>query len=151
MSTSTDLVSCLKISLPYAAFCFSVHILSYAIFNGRLKSFAKKDMTAFYNRTVSTTHAIVMFSLSLYYWLFLNPTMQIGEYVDEYQAKCVLVMLGYLVYDTVFELSASKQVMTLGHHILGGASHISVLYSYNGACGFYRYKNCFINATLASH
>ena len=76
--------------------------------------------------------------MSTYYWLYLNPKMEIGQYVDDYQARCVLVMMGYLLYDTVYELTASKQIMTLGHHVLGGASHLSVLMSYNGGAGFYR-------------
>jgi hypothetical protein len=79
-----------------------------------------------------------MFSLTIRYWFFVNPQWEIGTYVDDYQAFALQVMLGYLLYDTAFELKAGKQVMTLGHHVLGAASHISVLYSNNGGVGFYR-------------
>lgn len=133
-----DLVSCLKVIVPYACICAAVHAFSFSAFSGRLKAFVKKDKVAFSNRMVSTLHAVVMFSMAVKYWLFINPDMQLGELVDEYQAFCVQVMLGYLLYDTIFELTAGKQIMTLGHHILGGASHISVLYSNHGATGFYR-------------
>ena len=138
MSTSIDLQSSLYVALPYAALCLVQHIGAYIFFGSRLKTFSNKDKSAFYNRVVSTSHAIVMFTMSTYYWLYLNPKMEIGQYVDDYQARCVLVMMGYLLYDTVYELTASKQIMTLGHHVLGGASHLSVLMSYNGGAGFYR-------------
>lgn len=133
-----DLTSCLKVIVPYGAICAMVHILSFSGVAGRLKDFKTKDKVALANRVVSTMHAIIMFSMTANYWFFVNPKMDMGAFVDDYQAFCLNVMLGYLLYDTLFELTAGKQVMTLGHHVMGAASHISVLYSNHGAIGFYR-------------
>lgn len=134
---SLDIGFAVKTSLAYAGCCFGLHVLLYAIFNSRLKEFSKGNKMSFYNRGVSTVHAFVMFFLSLYYWLVLNPKMIIHD-MDAYQTYCLLLMMGYLVYDTMFELSASRQAMTIAHHVLGAASHISTLTSYNGAAAFYR-------------
>ena len=82
-----------------------------------------------------------MFSQAFYYWVTINPTMAMYEKVDEYTVRALLCMMGYLVYDTVYELTAGRQVMTLGHHVLGFISHLTVLVSYNGAAGFYWYDH----------
>jgi hypothetical protein len=132
------LVDALKVIVPYAGLCCLIHFASNAIFSSRLKTFKPRDKTAFYNRTVSTFHAIVMFATALYYWIVLNPKMEIATSLTEYEGRSVLIMLGYLLYDTVFEALSGRQIMTLGHHVLGGASHISVIVSDNGAAGFYR-------------
>ncbi|KAJ1432310.1 hypothetical protein B484DRAFT_395033 [Ochromonadaceae sp. CCMP2298] len=78
-----------------------------------------------------------MFANAIYYWVFLNPSVVISQPMDEYQAGCLLWMMGYLLYDTVFEAVSGTQILTLGHHVLGIASHLSSLLSYNGAAGFY--------------
>ena len=132
-----DIPFAVKTALAYAGFCFALHVAFYGIFSSRLGDLSKGNKMSFYNRGVSTIHAIIMFLLSLYYWLVLNPKMVIHD-TDPYQTMCLLFMMGYLVYDTVFELSASRQPMTLAHHVLGAASHSSTLLSCNGAAAFYR-------------
>lgn len=138
---SLDTTFALQTAFGYAGCCCGVHVVFYAAFSSRLGEFSKGNKMSFYNRGVSTIHAIVMFVLSLYYWLFLNPKMVIHD-MDTYQSTCLLLMMGYLIYDTVFELSASRQPMTIAHHVLGAASHTSSLISYNGAAGFYRSALC---------
>ena len=135
------LQSALSISLPYAGFCFALHALFTGIFSNRITSFSKSNKASFYNRCVSTVHALIMFSLALYYWLFVNPTVVIVPMTD-YESGCLLLMEGYLLYDTIFELSTGgRNIMTIGHHVMGFLSHSSSLISYNGAAGFYRYGN----------
>uniref|UniRef100_A0A7S3LZR4 TLC domain-containing protein n=1 Tax=Spumella elongata TaxID=89044 RepID=A0A7S3LZR4_9STRA len=131
------LQSALSISLPYAGFCFALHALFTGIFSNRITSFSKSNKASFYNRCVSTVHALIMFSLALYYWLFINPTVVIVPMTD-YESGCLLLMEGYLLYDTIFELSTGgRNIMTIGHHVMGFLSHSSSLISYNGAAGFY--------------
>jgi hypothetical protein len=105
-------------------------------FRHRLGKLKPKDRTSFYNRGVSTVHALNMFANALYYWAY-HPFV-ISQPMDEYQARFLLWMVGYLIYDTAFEAMSGSQVLTMGHHVLGIASHLSSLLSRNGAAGFYR-------------
>jgi hypothetical protein len=54
------------------------------------------------------------------------------------EALCLDLMMGYLWYDSIYEVMSDGQVDTLGHHILGLISHMSTRLSNSGPLGFYR-------------
>ena len=119
-----DYFSSIQLCLAYTSFCIFLHCLFYIIENffsilNVKKYLAKNIQLSYFNRLVSSFHALIMFSNSLYYWININPTLEITQYNNHYQMKCLIYMIGYLVYDTLFELLFTKQIDTLGHHILG--------------------------------
>jgi hypothetical protein len=127
----------MRYCLPYFLFCCVLHFLLYAIFSSKLPKFSPANKASFYNRGVSTFHATLMFCLSVYYWVNLNPSGNIETRVGSYPIKCVWVMCGYLLYDTLFEIKSGPQFMTLAHHIFGGASHLTVLMANSRVGGYY--------------
>lgn len=91
-----------------------------------------------YSRSASTVHAIVMISMMLYYWIWINPKQEITEFVTYHQALALDIMNGYLIYDSIVDLFYSNSSFDmLGHHVLGYLSHSSSRYSNNGAAGYY--------------
>ena len=59
--------------------------------------------------------------------------------VSAYEARTVDIMMGYLWYDIIQEMSSGKvELDTIGHHIMGVTSHLSTRLSNNGAASFYR-------------
>lgn len=119
-----DYYSSIQLCLSYTLFCILLHSLLYTIersFNilNVKKYLSKNIQLSYYNRLVSTFHACIMFANSVQYWFTINPSLEITQYNSYYQTKCVLYMIGYLIYDTMFELLFTKQIDTLGHHVLG--------------------------------
>mmetsp|Transcript_32112 Transcript_32112/g.54160 ORF Transcript_32112/g.54160 Transcript_32112/m.54160 type:complete len:250 (-) Transcript_32112:67-816(-) len=134
-----DAQTTLTILLGYAIFCgFVDGFASFVVRQGGfLSSLTPQDKRSFCNRTVSTLHATIMFGQAVYYWIYLNPAVEIVSDAIGYESRSVLIMCGYLIYDTIFEFLHGGQALTLAHHILGGASHASSLYSANSAALFY--------------
>lgn len=88
---------------------------------------------------MATIHAVVMFSRAAYYWASLNSKMNIEEVPSDYQLVTIQMMIGYLVFDTVFELSNERDPATLIHHVLGLISHACTIHFADGPGAFYRY------------
>jgi hypothetical protein len=67
----------------------------------------------------------------------MNPGVQISHgQVTAWETFTVDVMMGYLWYDIVFELLQTRQLDTLGHHVLGIVSHLSTRLSGNTGASF---------------
>ena len=80
-----------------------------------------------------------MFSRTVYYWMQLNPTFMIPAKMTGFQELTNDFMVGYLLYDTVSEIFVmnSFDMLMLGHHVLGGASHIACRMADSGICSYY--------------
>ena len=98
----------------------------------------KSVRRAWYNRGVSAVHAAVIFCMTSYYWLYVNPMVKISlQEVTWIETLAVDVMMGYLWYDLLFEMLYTRQFDSMGHHVLGIISHLSTRLSGNSAASFY--------------
>jgi hypothetical protein len=71
----------LGVSLTWCLTCVIFHISWYIVSDYVIPGFSdiknKNQKKMWYNRGVSTIHACVMFSITRYYWVYINPTVQI--------------------------------------------------------------------------
>ena len=69
----------------------------------------------------------------------MNPSYAIPIGMSEYQNLTNDLMVGYLFYDTISEIFVMKNIelMMLGHHFVGLASHVSCRITNCGACAYY--------------
>lgn len=142
----------------YAFLCALVQFTSFLFSSFIIPKFphlSSKHQHVWYNKTVSTFHAIVMFSRAAYYWLHINKQMIISEKVSDYEAITIDIMMGYLIYDTIYELSNISQgggldIPVLLHHGFGFISHFLTRYHNSGASSFYRYTTFPLLSTLYS-
>lgn len=141
MISAHILYDSLALSFGWCLSCISIHIL-WSIFSANMiprftKIESKKQRKAWYNRGVSTIHASVMFTITLYYWIYINPEVQISKAGNRIEARALDMMMGYLYYDIIYELFTTRQADALSHHILGLISHLSSRLSNNKAAAFY--------------
>lgn len=106
----------------------------------RFDKLDKDIQEQWYNRATSSMNAIVIFSLSFYYWFFINPEMIIPKDISAYQSFEIDFMMGYLIFDTFYEAvilknTSIKQILI--HHLAGLLSHYSTRHSNVGAAGYY--------------
>lgn len=130
----------LQHSFLWALLCFIMHTISVflsPLLIPRISSLPKGTRNQWYNRNVSILHAITMSIFAVYYWIFLNPTRVFTLQNTQYQALTIDIMMGYLWYDIIYELSTTRSIDTLGHHFMGLISHYSTRFSNNGAAGYY--------------
>ena len=82
---------------------------------------------------------MIMFSSACYYWFYLNPTFDILVKTDgKLENQTLHIMMGYIIYDTIYELSSpTKQIDILIHHIIGFLSHLSTIYTQNNSALYY--------------
>lgn len=139
MSMFLTIQEILQVSSIYCAVCFFYHFVVLdnilpAIIPG-YRSSSKDDKFQYCNRLTSASHAAFLFSRTAVYWLYVNPTMEIGETVSASEAWCIDIMCGYLWYDGIMELALVKATdkETLAHHVVGLISHLSTRLSNNGA------------------
>ena len=141
MNTESILLDSLAASFAWCLTCLSIHLfwglLSDRLIPGFSKIKIRKQQKAWYNRGVSTIHACVMFSITAYYWLYINPNVQISFAGNRLEARALDIMMGYLYYDILYEMLTSRQPDALSHHILGVISHLSSRLSNNKAAAFY--------------
>ena len=127
----------------YTVMCFALHYLSdpmIALFFPSTAEWKHGKKVDAYNRLVSSVHAVLMFALTLYYWVEKNPSMNlVGYNIDSLQALTHDAMIGYLVYDTItnYALVATGDNMTMVHHLLGLITHISARLFNSGPASFY--------------
>lgn len=129
-------------SLVYACLCTALHSCAFIVEEklpvlGIKQRLSLGQQNSYYNKVVSTAHAIIMFLSSCYYWCWINRDMVIGAKCSMYEMRCLRLMVGYLIYDICYEASNTNQMDILAHHFLGLGSHLSTLISGHGACGFY--------------
>lgn len=132
-SLSTSFIWCF--SLFFIHFCW--YLFSENIIPGFDKIESRKQRKAWYNRGVSTVHASVMFSLAVYYWVYINPRVEISDAGHRIEALSLDIMMGYLYYDILYESLTTRQTDALSHHFLGLVSHLSSRLSRNKAAAFY--------------
>lgn len=140
---STILNESLTTSALWCILCAAMHFFwsfsSPYIITGFAETFKEKRSLriGWYNRAVSTFHATAMFSLTMYYWIYMNPEVQIShQKVTVLETVTVDIMMGYLWYDIIFELLHTRQLDSLGHHVLGLISHLSTRLSGNTGASF---------------
>ena len=138
------LVDSLTVSFLWFVTCIIIQIFWYIASPLLFPGFATllKDKRsvrrAWYNRGVSAVHAAVIFCMTSYYWIYVNPTVKISIHeVTRIETLAVDVMMGYLWYDLLFEMLYTRQLDSMGHHILGIISHLSTRLSGNSAASFY--------------
>lgn len=122
--------------------CFAFQIVVIYISKPCIPGFdqLKKDIRrTWYNRAVSTAHASIMFLSSIYYWLYINPTMKFSEVntIHIHQRNTIDIMMGYIMYDTIIEMMSTRQLDTMLHHIFGMISHLSTRFSDSDPAAFY--------------
>jgi hypothetical protein len=151
---SCDLVETLKQmavrSLAYAAFCFAVQHISPIVsplvipgFN-KLKE-DKAKASNWYNRNVSFVHASIMFVRAYHFWttqqdwrLTVSQAAINERGVSEYESLTIDIMIGYLVYDTIYEFRHNKGVaLMLAHHLVGFFSHVLTRAFCSGPASYY--------------
>lgn len=130
-------------SAAYCSICFGYHMVVLAnIFPAIIpgyKGFSEGVKLQFCNRFTSATHAAFLFARTVFYWLYINPSMEISETGNVFEARCIDMMCGYLCYDIILELCLNEKVdkETMAHHVVGMISHLSTRLSTNGAASFY--------------
>lgn len=131
--------NCFTHMVGYVIFCGILHTIIVSLFLPSLKSFSKETQNLFRNKFVSSVHAVIMFSRSVYYWIKQNPNMTYLPFISDFEAITIDIMMGYLIYDTLFELQSSKfDFGALSHHIIGFLSHFMTRMHDNGPAAFYR-------------
>ena len=93
-------------------------------------------------RTCSTTHAVIMFSLSTYYWIYVFPKYRTRDFasihkIETYEENAFQLMIGFLWYDMIVEISQTCQIDSVIHHILCLLSLYSTLITNNHATTYY--------------
>lgn len=67
----------------------------------------------------------------------MNPSMTINESITAYEAETMDIMVGYLLYDTVFEMFFGDGGLIVGHHVAGLVSHLLGRVTRSGPSAFY--------------
>ncbi len=149
---STPLLQCLSFATQYSVLCGILHLLasvsSASIIPG-FSQMSKENQLAWHNKAVSTIHAMVMFYRAIHYSLHVNPSLTVEESVSAYQANTIDIMVGYLFYDTYYEVAFGKSKLMLGHHVAGLVSHLTTRALSCGPAAFYRLV--FIVVNLSTH
>lgn len=108
-----------------------------------------KIKATWYNKGVSSIHAVTMISLTAYYWIyFFEPSFNFMSSspsrpnldTDGFEARVVYIMMGYIMYDTYYEVAESPNptdTAIILHHVIGFLSHSSTLLSGSRAALFY--------------
>jgi hypothetical protein len=99
-----------------------------------------------FNRAVSFIHAIIMFLRTIYFWINIESIyFNIdSEYISnrvlsDYEAVTIDIMIGYLIFDSIFEMTNNKDVqLILAHHVAGLISHIMTRLTCCGPASYYR-------------
>jgi hypothetical protein len=85
------------------------------------------------NKLVASFHAAVLFALTIGYWFFMgNIFAPPPNTTNNMQMFCIDIMLGYLIYDTLFdtiwELKNQNNQQMMAHHLLGAFSLGAIRY-----------------------
>lgn len=97
------------------------------------------------NRSTSFFHSIIMSLLFIIYWLFPSNDINYStkSNIGDYEHFCMNIMIGYLIYDTLFEFISAfypkkiikenkkakidgATIQILLHHLLGLISHFLI-------------------------
>jgi hypothetical protein len=126
----------------YAIWCFVLEkFISYYLSPLVIPNFRKLDkehQKAWYNRTVSLVHAVTMFCRAVYYWMVVNKHHIMRTYVSNFEAITIDIMMGYLIYDTIYETSTTADPQVLAHHYIGFFSHLLTRLYDDGSASYYR-------------
>ena len=80
---------------------------------------------------------MVMSSITIYYWTKINPSFLPSPLVLPLQAFANDLMVGYLLYDVIYEVMYAKQSETVLHHFLGLFVHLITRFTKSGISSFY--------------
>ena len=161
--------------LSWTALCFFIYAispsLSSLLFPSLSTTFNSQQLSVYGNRFTSFLHSIIMSLLFLAYWLSpailsshnssssssLPPLFSTKNTIGSYEYFCMNIMIGYLYYDTLYELfssffsfnskieikenkkkkfdSATLQILL--HHLLGIISHWLIQYYHSGTASIF--------------
>lgn len=121
----------------YAVFCSILFIIVMVVTPNFSPTAEKRLHLSWYSRAVSIVHAIAMFSRAAYYWLNINPMMELTSSISNFQATTMDIMIGYLIYDTLFEAFYGEGGLILGHHLAGLVCHLIGRCYHSGPTAFY--------------
>ena len=108
-----------------------------------------KIKATWYNKGVSSIHAVTMISLTAFYWIYFSeplfhfmnsPPSRPNLDTGGFEAFVVYIMMGYILYDTYYEVAESSNptdTAIILHHVIGFLSHSSTLLSGSRAALFY--------------
>lgn len=139
-------------SVIYSLFCGVLQRIIAVISNKTVPGFRELNpiiRKTWSNKGVSSIHAIIMITLTIYYWIFYSdssfscmnsapsrPDLDTGGF----EIFVVYIMMGYIMYDTYYEVVESPNptdIAIILHHVIGFLSHSSTLISGNRAALFY--------------
>lgn len=139
MNTATA-ITCLANTAAYYGWCNMIHIFCdvYAIqFFPSLKNTPKNIQHGVNNRGVAALHALTMFSMTVWYWWTMNPNMIMSSHMSSYQGLCIDVMNGYMIYDTLNEVSNNMEMDVIIHHVMGLLTHFIARYLDSGMSAYF--------------
>lgn len=121
----------------YALYCFIMYLLSVPLSKVIIPNFKALDtkiQLLWYNKAASFQHAVIMFSLTLYYWLVKNPSWSIETPTDgQYESIVISIMIGYLLFDSLHDTYYGWSFDMFLHHTVGAVSHLLTLAYFNKA------------------
>lgn len=137
-------------SIAYAMVCFAIEqfspFMSPLIIPGfnKLKE-DKKKASNWYNRNVSFVHATIMFVRAYQFWtnmenwhLDVTVTNLNNRGISSFESLTIDIMIGYLIYDTLYEFKSNKGVaLMLAHHLVGFFSHVLTRLFCSGPASYY--------------
>ena len=155
--------------LSWTALCFLTYSISPSLSSFFIPSlsttFSSQQRSVYGNRFTSFLHSIIMSILFIFYWLSpasnfssssspSSPLLSTQNAIGSYEYFCMNIMIGYLYYDTLYELisalspsfsSSSSTIkenkkkkfdpatlQILLHHLLGIISHWLIQYFHCG-------------------
>ena len=130
-----------QLMFGYAGICLvlqTIFVFTAPYFIPNFQKMTKANQKTTPNKLISTVHATIMFSRTAYYWTVLNRSMEMPSVSIPYEEFTIHIMMGYLIFDTGYELFNDRDYTALAHHVLGFTSHFFTLYYNHGSGSFYR-------------
>lgn len=137
-------------SVAYTAFCFVIQHISPFISPVLIPGFSQlqNDKTIasnWYNRNVSFVHAAIMFFRAYQFWSSQEPwqlDVSVAAInsrgISPFESLTIDIMIGYLIYDTIYEFRTNKGVaLMLAHHLVGFFSHVLTRVFCSGPASYY--------------
>ena len=131
-------------SLCWVFFQVFFHCLVALVLKPNWPRFAAKGKYirwSMYNRSVASMHSIVVTSMSIYYWTYINSDWSVfQDKLHTFAELTIDFMTGYLIYDLLHELNFPEKAdkETIFHHLLGLATHVTARSTGSvAACNYY--------------
>ena len=109
METAAPLYYDIRMAFVWFVVCCLNHVACYGYSRLFIPGFATRlsieQQKSWKNRSTSTMHATVMSMLFCVYWLSIYDDTNIQRGIEDFVYMSMFVMSGYLVYDSIYEIS----------------------------------------------